>query len=378
MEDARAGYATIDDIEPRTMQQFIEYAYTGVYRTNTDLADTAEDTIDTAEDTTKKHVLPRHCTRCAGSSTSVRQRTPYCSQATCKQGYLTNNYIFCIYCGAHSMDADCACCEQCRRSRLESPGSRSFSIRKPSGPFTVKARNLSKNTTANNIAFVLRNTIFDDGAPLELLSCRMINSGPQIDAAIVFARKDQADAVAAHLQGRNAGLFRSRTIDENTIHAKVMGPIPKEVAFGQRRYDVGNIKHKDLNRDLNNRRPSIRPTGDLLAHAKLWVFADRYLVDDLKSLCLHMLHRELLAFKVNEESVTNIFELLSYVYDPDNTWESAGDVEEDGEEGYANGLRDLAISYTACIIGELREFKEYRETLRRGGDLAAELGSMEF
>jgi hypothetical protein len=75
-----------------------------------------------------------------------------------------------------------------------------------------------------------------------------------------------------------------------------------------------------------------------------------------------MLHRELLVFKISENSVLDIFELLTYVYDPDNTRESDEDTVENGEEGYVNELRDLVISYAACIINELREFMEYRET----------------
>lgn len=371
IEDARLGYTTIPDIEVKIMQLFIEYAYTGLYRTDTEMA-------DKAADTTKTDAISMYCTRCRYSSSGVRQRTPFCAKAACRDGYLGNSYIFCINCGANSMDADCAYCEQCRRLRIQNLGSRGFSIRTSSGPFTVKASNFTNDTTAFGIDFVLRNTILGDGSTLEILSCRLISSLPQVVAVIVFARKDQADTVVAYLHGHNSGFFHGQAFDKNTISAEVVAATPKQIAFEQRKYGVGKIKHKDFSKNLKFRKPFIRPSGDILAHAKLWVFADRYLINDLKDLCLHMLHRELLVFKISESSVLDIFELLSYVYDPDNIRESDEDIVDNVEEGYVNELEDLVISYAACIINELREFKEYRETLRNGGDLAADLGSLEL
>jgi hypothetical protein len=303
-----------------------------------------------------------YCTRCSDSSSGVRQRTPFCAKAACREGYLGNSYIFCIYCGANSMDADCAYCEQCRRMRIQNLASRGFSIRTSSGPFTVKASNFTNDTTAFSIYFVLRNTIIGDGSTLEILSCRLVSSRSQVVAVIVFARKDQADTVAAYLHGHDAGYFHGQAFDKNTISAEVVAAIPKQIAFEQRKYDFGRIKHKDFSKNLKFRKPFIQPSGDILAHAKLWVFADRYLVSDLQDLCLHMLYRELLVFKISENSVLDIFELLTYVYDPDNTRESDEDTVENGEEGYVNELRDLVVSYAACIINELREFMEYRET----------------
>jgi hypothetical protein len=224
MEDAILGYTNIPDIEVKTMQLFIEYAYTGLYRTDIEMA-------DTAAKPTRTDAISMYCTRCSDSSSGVRQRTPFCAKAACREGYLGNSHNFCIYCGANSMDADCAYCEQCRRMRIQNLASRGFSIRTSPGPFTVKASNFTNDTTAFSIYFVLRNTIIGDGSTLEILSCRLISSRSQVVAVIVFARKDQADTVAAYLHGHDAGYFHGQAFDKNTISAEVVAAIPKQIAF---------------------------------------------------------------------------------------------------------------------------------------------------
>ena len=89
-----------------------------------------------------------------------------------------------------------------------------------------------------------------------------------------------------------------------------------------------------------------------------------------------MLYRELLLFKINADTVFQNFEPLSYVYDPENTCQSDKDTSGNGEEGYVNKPRDLVILYAACIINELQDFKEFKETLREGGNLAVKLGTL--
>lgn len=365
MEESRLGYATIEDIEPKTMRLFIEYAYTGIYRIATENRETS-----TRHESPRSSAASKCCTRCSDLSSVVRHLTPYCAKASCRDGYLSNSYIFCIECGARSLDADCAYCEECRIVHSGKLAGQGVSVRTSSGPFTVKASNFAIDTSATDIEIGLRHVTLDDGSALEILNCRLTSSHPHVDAAIVFARKDMADAAVR--------FFHSQNFDKKTISAQLVAVTSKQLAFEQRKYDVGKIKHKDFSKNLKFRRPFIRMSGDLLAHAKLWVFADRYLIQDLKDLCLHMLHRELLFFNINRYSVLEIFELLSYVYDPENTRNSDEDTLDNGEELYVNELKGLAISYATCIIHELREFKQYRETLRNGGDLAADLGSLEL
>jgi hypothetical protein len=373
MKDSQLGYAKLLDVEPKTMQLFLEFVYTGIYRVEKEKTESPA-----SEKTTPSTADSKYCTRCGDSAPTVCQRRPYCASAYCEEDYLSEAYFYCIECSNFSIDDDCAYCEDCRRkvhrenlaaqgARLQ-PSNHWFSFRKSSGPFTVKASHFNIDTTASEIELFLCHATLDDGSALEILDCRLTVVRSHVVAAVVFAKKEMADAAIRFLHLQRFG--------RNTIAAEFVSQTPEQGAFEQRRYDVGTIKHKDFWKDLKHRRPVVRIWGILLPHAKLWVFADRYLINDLKALCLHMLHRELLFFKINAGSAFQIFELLSYVYNPENTRQSDEDASEDGNEVYVNELRDLVISYAACIINELRDFKEYRETLRNGGDLAAELGSL--
>lgn len=288
MKDTQQGYAKLEEVEPETVQLFLEFVYTGLYRV--------------AEEIT------------------------------------------------------------------EPSASRGFRIRTTSGPFTVKAKNFDVNATATDIELGLHHAALHNGISLEILDCRVTTRHPHVVASIVFAKSDIAnDAVM---------FFHRQTFGKQIISAELMAKTSRQSAFEKRKYDVGKIKHKDFSKNLRYQIPAVSFSGKLLPHAKLWVFADRYLVNDLKDLCLHMLCRELLLFKINADTVFQIFELLSYVYDPENTCQSDKDTSGNGEEGYVNKLRDLVISYAACIINELQDFKEFKETLREGGNLAVKLGTL--
>lgn len=374
MKDSQLGYAKLQEVEPKTMQYFLEFIYTGFYQVEKEIIDTPE--ADETDPSTK--TPSKHCTRCGILSYQVCQRTPHCTSATCKDGYLSGSYLCCIGCGGYELSANTAYCTFCRRrllaEDLKDQGAKSranawgFRIRTTSGPFTVKASNFDIDVTATDIEVGLRHATLDDDCPIEILDCRITTRHPHVVAAIVFAKSTMADAAIK--------AFRRQRFGKQTISAEHVLETSKQYAFEKRKYDVGKIQHKDFSKNLKYRTPAVPFSGRLLPHAELWVFADRYLVNDLKDLCLHMLYRELLVFKINSASVFQVFELLSYVYDPEHTVQSDDETKDKGEEVYVNELRDLVISYAACIFDELREFNEYREALHNGGDLAAVLGSL--
>lgn len=86
---------------------------------------------------------------------------------------------------------------------------------------------------------------------------------------------------------------------------------------------------------------------DLLAHAKIYVFATRYLVDPLREQCLKSLHRDLCNSALNEPTMTHILDLLVY--------------------------RMLVILYISCEARTLAENTRFRHILDDYGEMASDL-----
>ena len=103
-------------------------------------------------------------------------------------------------------------------------------------------------------------------------------------------------------------------------------------------------------------------TGDLVAQARVWVFADCYGITDLNDISLFKLHRELCDFPVDNRSVKKVIELVDYVY------ANTSDVEKVEELA----LRDLVIKYIICYADDLIRRTDFLELLRRGGHLASD------
>lgn len=55
-------------------------------------------------------------------------------------------------------------------------------------------------------------------------------------------------------------------------------------------------------------------TPVFLGHARLYIFAEERMIDDLKTLCLHKLHKTLMSFTLCEDRRTDIVELVRYAY----------------------------------------------------------------
>lgn len=98
---------------------------------------------------------------------------------------------------------------------------------------------------------------------------------------------------------------------------------------------------------------------DLLAHAKTYVFATRYLVDSLRDQCLKSLHRDLCNFSLNSRSISHILDLLQYVYEQTGRHEPVGCL----------SLRKLVIHYASCEARTLIENTRFRHLLDEFGEM---------
>jgi hypothetical protein len=107
----------------------------------------------------------------------------------------------------------------------------------------------------------------------------------------------------------------------------------------------------------------ISPQPDLLAHAKLYVFATRYLIDPLREQCLKSLHRDLCNYSLNRQSMAHILDLLEYTYEQTGRQEPGG----------SYSLRMLVIDYISCEARTLVENARFRRILDGHGEMASDL-----
>ncbi len=95
-----------------------------------------------------------------------------------------------------------------------------------------------------------------------------------------------------------------------------------------------------------------------LAHARLYVFADKYGIESLKHLSLHKLHKTLITFTLYKARIRDVIELARYAYSDDHTPEYEDGVDE---------LRALVSQYITCEIDTIGQSKEFISLLEEGG-----------
>ncbi|KAF4963668.1 hypothetical protein FSARC_8312 [Fusarium sarcochroum] len=95
-----------------------------------------------------------------------------------------------------------------------------------------------------------------------------------------------------------------------------------------------------------------------LSHARLYVLADKYGVENLRILSLCRLHRLLQDFILFRQRIPDIVALAQEIF--------ANTVERDD-------AREVIVKYFACFIEDIRDSPELADLLRRGGDFPAAL-----
>ena len=122
-------------------------------------------------------------------------------------------------------------------------------------------------------------------------------------------------------------------------------------------FHVGPLSHCELQDLLLRCFPDDCPVDNLVAHAKLWQFADMYIANELKELCLHKLHRDLKAFKLTADSARKLKELYDFVY---QQIPYGGDEEPD-----SSPLRSLMAAYTQHNGKALLQREEIVKVLKK-------------
>ncbi len=136
--------------------------------------------------------------------------------------------------------------------------------------------------------------------------------------------------------------------------------------------NVGSMTHTEVEQYLLVGSPADVPLDNLVAHARLWVFAHMYVVASLKELCLHKLHRDPLALDLTAETVPKLTELAAYIYKHDSTAIDPADAKL--------SPRTLTLAYMAQKSESLLKYDDFKRFIDEGGevvmDLVGEMGKL--
>lgn len=106
-------------------------------------------------------------------------------------------------------------------------------------------------------------------------------------------------------------------------------------------------------------------TPVLLAHARLYCFAHLRLIEPLKALTLHKLHKTLMGFMLYEERVGDIIKLARYAYSNPN-------LPDRSENGTLDDLRKLVVDYIVREIDTIGESDEFVKYIEEGGEFVGD------
>lgn len=102
-----------------------------------------------------------------------------------------------------------------------------------------------------------------------------------------------------------------------------------------------------------------------LAHARLYAFASRYMVPELKSLALFKLHKTLARYTLYFSGRSSILELVRYAYDNDHI--------RDRDMGNVDPLRQLTVEFVAMNLRYFKDMLLHREFLGERNEYSADL-----
>ena len=105
-----------------------------------------------------------------------------------------------------------------------------------------------------------------------------------------------------------------------------------------------------------------KTTTSLLYHAKIYVFAEKYLIDSLRMLCLRKLHANLRDFDLTLQTSGLILEVLEFTY-----------AQTERKESRDDELRMLIVHYATCKGEILKQNPNFRSLLDANGEMACDL-----
>jgi hypothetical protein len=119
----------------------------------------------------------------------------------------------------------------------------------------------------------------------------------------------------------------------------------------------------------HNTAPDQDFTPVFLAHARLYTFACMRLVDPLKRLTLHKLHKTLLGFQLYERRVPDVIELARYAYKQG---------EERKNDGTKDELRQLVVEYMVREVTTFGKHEAFISLLQEGGEFVVDFWDLVY
>ncbi|KAJ5725381.1 uncharacterized protein N7483_006738 [Penicillium malachiteum] len=134
------------------------------------------------------------------------------------------------------------------------------------------------------------------------------------------------------------------------------------VATDSSLHDESNLEFKPP-RNTDHRQDF---TPVFLGQARLYVLADKYLIESLRTLILAKMFETLANFKVYPSGIEAIVKLVRFVYD--NTPPNYGD--------NSDPMRDLVTRFVVSVLGQIGESKAFQGLLEDGGSFVADFWHM--
>lgn len=133
----------------------------------------------------------------------------------------------------------------------------------------------------------------------------------------------------------------------------------KSLKFEDKHPHTSDEQLAAANGDLSSASPT---TQSLLYHAKIYSFAEIYLIDNLRILSLRKLHASLQGFDLTLRTSEDILELLEFAY-----------THTARQEASENELRALIVHYAACKTEILKQNVNLRSLLEANGEMGCDL-----
>ncbi|KFX89896.1 hypothetical protein O988_08436 [Pseudogymnoascus sp. VKM F-3808] len=172
-------------------------------------------------------------------------------------------------------------------------------------------------------------------------------------AAKPAPRVPSPDQYISKKKAKRMERFASRIAQEELQPEPVPEPIsPIPVLF---ELDDPRDKHKDDCEPSKQFDPKGNYSNVFRSHAELWIIASSYGIDSLMALSLYKLRQTLIVFRINDQTVSDLVDLVHYVYNPH--MESLEDERQ----------RGLVAQYMACNSATLSSDGNFMALLREGG-----------
>ncbi|KNG47316.1 hypothetical protein TW65_05867 [Stemphylium lycopersici] len=153
---------------------------------------------------------------------------------------------------------------------------------------------------------------------------------------------------------------------------KARAPFSLRADFDERNY-LTQREPKTLLLAEFEPQPNTSPDQDFtpvfLAHARMYTFACMRLIDPLKRLALHKLHRTFLCFQAYERRVGDVVELAKYAYQQG---------EDRKDDGTIEPLRKLVVDFMVREVSTFADHKAFTSLLHEGGEFVVDFWRLAY